>query len=53
MAGGDVALVAVFASLDPALTVFAARLVLAECVSRRQAAGIGFALAGLLSVAAA
>lgn len=53
MAGGDVALVSVVASLDPAITVFAARVVLAECVSRRQAAGIGLALAGLLSVAAA
>jgi drug/metabolite transporter (DMT)-like permease len=53
MAGGDVALVSVVASSDPALTVFGARVLLAECVSRRQAAGIGLALAGLLSVAAA
>jgi drug/metabolite transporter (DMT)-like permease len=53
MDAGDVALVAVVASTDPVLTVIAARIVLAERVSRRQAAGIGLALTGLLGVAAA
>jgi drug/metabolite transporter (DMT)-like permease len=53
MAAGDVALVAVVASADPALTVVAARVLLAERVSRRQAAGIGLAMTGLLGVAVA
>jgi drug/metabolite transporter (DMT)-like permease len=51
--GGDIALVSVIASSDPALTVVAARLFLGERVSARQAAGIALALGGLLAVAAA
>jgi uncharacterized membrane protein len=53
MAGGDVALVSVISSSDPAITVVAARLVLAERVSRGQGAGLALALTGLLAVAAA
>jgi len=53
MTQGDVALVSVVASADPALSVLAARFVLAERISRRQAAGVAVALAGLLAVAAA
>jgi len=50
---GDVALVSVVASSDPALTVLAARVLLAERLSRRQGAGVALALTGLLGVAAA
>lgn len=53
MAGSDVALVAVIASADPVLTVMAARVVLAERISRGQVAGIVLTLTGVLAVAAA
>jgi uncharacterized membrane protein len=53
MAGGDVALVSVISSSDPAITVVAARVVLEERVSRAQGAGVALTLTGLAAVAAA
>jgi drug/metabolite transporter (DMT)-like permease len=49
---GLVSLVSVLASLYPLVTVVLARAVLGERVARTQAAGIGFALAGVALIAA-